>query len=84
MLILCHKDGGVLHHDEPSEVVGLYYCGCISGYVRGFEPSLTRLDAIKAQVAETKEWIKTFTSQGRDDSYLRPLRERLAKLESLS
>lgn len=83
-MILCHKDGGVLHSDSDAESEGLYGCGCISGWVRGFEPHLDRAAAIAAQIDATRDWIKLYVGQKRDDWEVQPLRERLTKLELLS
>lgn len=47
-MILCHKCSGVLAGDTK-ETEGLSGCGCISGWVRGFEPSLNREQAIAEQ-----------------------------------
>ncbi len=78
-MILCHKCGGLL--TEAS--TGLYGCGCISGYIRGFEPHLTRAQAIAEQVKETKERISMFIRQGRSESEIGFYRKRLAALENL-
>lgn len=46
MIFLCHKCSG--SHECPPEP-GLYTCGCISGYYRGFEPAHTLESAIAEQ-----------------------------------
>ena len=82
-MILCHKCGGLLA-SRDGNTDGLYGCGCISGWVRGFEPNLSREEAIASQVNSTKQRISLFVSQGRGDDYIAPLRERISNLELLA
>jgi len=56
-MILCHKCSGVLAGDTK-ETEGLSGCGCISGWVRGFEPSLNREQAIAAQKREQERKLR--------------------------
>ena len=55
--MLCHKCSGVLAGDTK-ETEGLSGCGCISGWVRGFEPSLNREQAIAAQKREQERKLR--------------------------
>ena len=82
-MILCHKCSGVLA-SRGENTDGLFGCGCISGYVRGFEPNLSRQEAVVSQIKATNQRISLFVSQGRGDDYIAPLRSRIAKLESLA
>jgi len=63
-MILCHKCSGMLSFDRDSEVVtGLAGCRCISGWVRGFEPDLTRSEAVAAQIKRQQSDIDLYRSQ---------------------
>lgn len=67
VMILCHKDSGVLvRNGEP--MAGLYYCQCISGWVRGFEPIVTREEALKIQAEAVKARIALYRAQGRSEA----------------
>ena len=65
-MILCHKCSGVLNPSLDGDGNGLYGCGCISGWIRGFEPILTREQAIAAQVNACDERIALYIRQGRE------------------
>lgn len=82
MVILCHKCSGLLHADTREEGSELVHCGCISGYVRGFEPHLTREEAINSQIDSVRKRIDVFVHQGRTVEVLW-LKERLHQLEKL-
>lgn len=62
-IILCHKCGGTLTADQKP----LYGCGCISSYIRGFEPCLTLPEAIEEQRHESKKTLVLYRAQGRDE-----------------
>ena len=81
-MVLCHKCAGVLAGDRE-ETKGLMGCGCISGYVRGFEPWLTRPQAIQAQIKQCDSWVELFRGQGRPESMIEQVIEQRRKLESL-
>lgn len=66
-VILCHKDSGVLVAGEES-MSGLFYCGCISGWVRGFEPIVTREEAIEIQRKELESRLAHYRWQGRSET----------------
>jgi hypothetical protein len=56
--ILCHKCSGVLAGPKPSP---LHSCGCISGWIRGFEPHLTLAEAAGKQyktALRDLDWMK--------------------------
>lgn len=67
-MYLCHKCGGILLHDKTEDVSGLLDCQCMSGYYRGFEPCLTRTQAIAKQIEHQDSWIALYAQQGRTDS----------------
>lgn len=81
-MILCHKCKGVLAVGEENDK-GLLGCSCISGYVRGFEPYLTREQAIAEQIQAQRQWIDLYTRQGRTETEIQRVREKLAALEVL-
>ena len=64
MMILCHKCSGVLAN-EGADTSGLMGCGCISGYVRGFEVPVDRAQAIAQQIKRQDELIALYQRQGR-------------------
>lgn len=64
-MILCHKCAGLLAHDTADDITGLNGCGCISGYVRGFEPRVDRPTAIATQLAAVRSRAALYASQGR-------------------
>lgn len=80
-MILCHKCSGVLTADDD-EARGLRGCGCISGWVRGFEPVLTRAEAIAAQLAQCERNIALYTRQGRADAWLKLERDAATRLQA--
>jgi DNA-directed RNA polymerase subunit M/transcription elongation factor TFIIS len=61
-MILCHKCSGVLAGNK-TEIAGLSGCGCISGWIRGFEPSVSREEAIAAQELKKKHELSRLNSQ---------------------
>lgn len=79
-MFLCHKCSGLLVHHKSDDVSGLLSCSCISGYYRGFEPSLTRAQAIDAQINCTTARLELYRRQGRSAQYIDL---ELAKLEQL-
>lgn len=76
---MCHKCCGILASGNE-DTSGLYGCGCISGYVRGFEPNLNRSQAVGCQYVATEQRIKLYEGQGRLESEIAPKRDRLAAL----
>lgn len=62
-MILCHKCAGLLACDDKENVAGLRPCRCISGYVRGFEKEVTRLQAIEKQIRAAEQWIALYERQ---------------------
>jgi hypothetical protein len=61
-VILCHKcDGTLVRPDKNAD--HLYGCGCISGWVRGFEPHLTISDA---EAVQEKSYKKLKKVEGHD------------------
>lgn len=82
-MILCHKCCGILAKGDNEDTSGLYRCGCMSGYVRGFEPNLNRSQAVGCQYVATEQRIKLYEEQGRPESDIAPSRERLAALGKL-
>ena len=82
-MILCHKCSGILA-SRGEDGTGLYGCGCMSGWVRGFEPDLSRRDAIAAQENATRQRVALFAEQRRTDAEIAPYRERLEKLGQLA
>lgn len=65
-MILCHKCSGLLtnHYRDHKE---LYPCECISGYIRGFEPTVTLEQAKAEQIKATKANLELYRRQGRDE-----------------
>lgn len=47
-MYLCHKCEGVLKGPKPE---GMYWCGCISGYIREGYPQYTEEEARARQAA---------------------------------
>ena len=82
-MILCHKCCGILASGTDEDTSGLFGCGCMSGYVRGFEPDFSRKESVEAQTTETQERVRLYVSQGRDSTFIASVRERLAKLKQL-
>lgn len=78
-LILCHKCSGVLAHTEDDKDHGLNGCQCMSGYVRGFEPSVSRELAATVQAKRELEWMALYVSQGRTVLQIAMRGERLAR-----
>jgi hypothetical protein len=80
-VILCHKCSGFLTAPNDSR---LYSCGCISGWVRGFEKALTSEEAVVTQIKAGKERLDLYAGQGRseDDTVVKEMRAKLKKLES--
>jgi len=83
MIILCHKCAGVLAYAEKEEVESLLECQCISGWVRGFEPMLTREQAIERQIAQQDQWIALYRQQGRASGEVARVEEKKEKLQKL-
>jgi len=67
-MILCHKCAGVLTHAPDENMTALHGCRCISGWVRGFEPTLTRREAIAMQAHQALERALLFDWQGRNQA----------------
>jgi hypothetical protein len=82
-MILCHKCAGLLWRDDSEDITGLLSCECMSGYVRGFEPKLTRTEAIKVQIAQQESWIDLYISQGREPRHIEGRQEAIDKLKEL-
>ena len=80
---LCHKCAGLLANDETENISGLLECECISGYVRGFEPELTRPEAIKAQIEQQEEWKLLYMRQNRSYSEITRIQARIDLLSKL-
>ena len=80
-MILCHKCSGVLSHGDNEDVSSLYPCGCISSYVRGFEPIVNRDEAIVAQVKACKERISLYIEQERQPHEFLSVQYRLDLLQ---
>lgn len=83
-MILCHKDAGLLAARDDENTAGLLGCGCISGWVRGFEPDLTRAQALEVQIKRQQERIDLYIAQGRSDWEIDNVRKRKADLETLA
>lgn len=64
-MILCHKCGGILAATKNEDCKGLHGCSCISGYVRGYEPELTREQAIESQIKYAEENVLLYMRQNR-------------------
>jgi hypothetical protein len=62
---LCHKCSGVLASGDGEDMSGLSECGCISGWLRGIEPDLTREEAIAAQIRTERRNLALWIEQGR-------------------
>jgi hypothetical protein len=82
-IILCHKCSGVLA-SEGSEDHGLLGCGCISGYVRGFEIPVDRAGAIERQIAAQCKRIETYTRQKLEPEWIRLCQKQITRLEKLA
>ena len=84
MFILCHKCSGILARRKDDNAEGLSGCGCISGWIRGFEKELTRKEVVEAQLSAAKRTMDLYASQGRPDfcrDYLTGRIERLEKIQ---
>lgn len=64
-MILCHKCSGVLANADSENTKGLRGCGCISGWVRGFEPEVDRDTAVRRQIMQCFERADLYTRQDR-------------------
>lgn len=73
-IVLCHKCSGTFER-----VVGLGGCCCMSGYYRGFEKSHSLETAATEQLRRAEERLQLYIEQGRNESYLKPEREYVAK-----
>lgn len=82
-MILCHKDAGLLAARADEDTTGLLGCECISGWVRGFEPDLTRAEAIRKQIAHAEESIRLYMQQGREAHWITDAQSRRDKLTLL-
>jgi hypothetical protein len=82
-MFLCHKCSGLLVHGKSEDISGLRGCSCMSGYFRGFEPDLTREQAIDAQIEGTVKRIELYEQQGRSKQYIDPEMEKLDQLVRL-
>ena len=82
-MILCHKCSGLLAYDEKDDTTVLLHCGCISGYVRGFEPVMDRKAALQAQIAAQTATIALYQRQQRSMAMIEPKVRLRAGLESL-
>jgi len=77
--ILCHKCAGVLSGKVKN--TPLNYCRCISGWIRGFEKSLTFEEAKQEQIQMAKSWIQLYKRQERDQSWIDKEEAIIAKLQ---
>ena len=82
-MILCHKDSGLLANDPDENIQGILGCGCISGWVRGFEPNLNREQAIRQQIEQCFNWIHLYTQQDRTQDWMDKQYARAEKLMDL-
>jgi hypothetical protein len=82
-MILCHKCSGLLASGDSENTIGMFHCRCISGYVRGFEPNLARLDAIQCQLDGMQRRLTLYRSQGREAWYITPVVEIIARLTAI-
>lgn len=82
-MLLCHKCSGVLSKSEHEDTSGLHGCECISGWVRGFEPNLTREEAIAEQIKACDQWIELFQHQGRSQDWIDEQEQRKQQLLAL-
>lgn len=82
-MILCHKCSGVLGHNDDENVAGLLSCGCMSGWVRGFEPNLGRLEAITAQIISLEDRLHLYLDQERDQHWINLVEQDIANLKAL-
>jgi len=81
-MILCHKCSGVLAGDT-TETAGLLDCGCISGWVRGWETPVTREQAITIQIAAEQERRRLYMDQNREKSFWDRCNKRIDMLDAL-
>jgi hypothetical protein len=82
-MVLCHNCSGLLAYSNQDDTAGLRGCSCISGYVRGFEPDLTREQAIDAQIEEAAARIESYKRQGRSSQHIDPEMKTLEELKAL-
>lgn len=82
-MILCHKCSGLLSHGKTEDINGLLHCMCISSYVRGFEPILSRPQAIEQQITQTASYIQLYRQQGRAQSWIDTATQTKTNLENL-
>ena len=82
-MILCHKCSGVLAACQDEDESGLLGCCCISGYVRGFEPIVSRSEAIQIQIKQQHHNIALYKRQCREVSFINHCVEKIDKLEGL-
>ena len=64
-MILCHKCSGILAMNHNEDTSGMMECGCISGWVRGWEPHLDRIAAIREQITACENRERLYAEQGR-------------------
>lgn len=81
-MILCHKCSGVLA-GEAQEIKGLNGCGCISSYYHGFEPAVTRKEAITIQIAAIQQRRRLYLDQKRDQSFFDHCNANIDALDAL-
>lgn len=82
-MILCHKCSGILASACNENTSGLFGCGCISGWVRGFEPNRTREQAIETQFNECLSRVALYERQDRPKDWVDRQYERADKLLQL-
>jgi hypothetical protein len=83
-MILCHKCSGILASADNENTTGLLGCGCISGYVRGFEPYVTRQTALAAQINQQQQRILLYQRQSREQCWIDLCQETINRLNSLT
>lgn len=82
-MILCHKCSGILGATKDENTEGLNGCGCISGWVRGFESNLTRPEAIMEQMNACVRKIDMYRSQKCDPAWVESEEQTLERLRRL-
>ena len=81
---LCHKCSGVLASGDGEDMSGLSECGCISGWLRGIEPDLTREEAIAAQIRTERRNLALWIEQGRGQDWIKRSEDEIKRLEALA
>ena len=85
-IVLCHKCAGLLTpaNDEVKQAFGR--CGCISGYIRDFQKTLTIEEAKTAAIEHAKQsivWLKGRQANG-DDKRIIEHEEQIEKIKQLN